>query len=815
MFKDLRYALRIFRKNPGFAAVAICSLAIGIGANSAIYSFADGLLLRPLPVAEPSRILNISHVTTGAFGANTSISYPDYVDLRDRNHTFDGLIATSYASFGFAADRTTQPRRKFGIFVSGNFFQVLGVTPQVGRRFRTDEDNVAGKNPVVVLGHDLWVSEFGKNPAVSGRSLWLNGTEFTIIGVAPETFPGLGQVKPALFVPLAMSAALGETNNLVKRDVRWLELKGRLKPGVGIAQARADVESIATALRGMYPKSDENLKLKVETEFQMRAENSPPDTALVVMLGLLALCVLLVACANVTGLLLSRSTMRVREIALRLAVGANRASLIRQLLLENLLLALAGGAAGLLVAMGAIEFFNSLPMPTEIPLDINFRLDERALLFTLAAAVLSTFVFGLTPALGTTRVDLIQALKERDATASRGSRLWGRNLIVGGQVALSLVLLLISAVLVDGFRGQLRQGPGYRIDHLQLMSFDPNLLHYGDSQRDLFYKQLLDKLRLTPDVASVALTSSIPMSPADISMIGVVPEGHTLKRGEAVATAFDSVVTPDYFQTMAIPVLRGRGFLESDKMHAPQVAIVNEQFAHHYWPNENAIGKQIRLKEATGKAVEIVGVAKTSKYVWITESPIDFVYLPFAQNAQADMTLVVQTKNTDAATLVPALRQVVQSQDRNMPIFEVRTMKNLYEARAVATPNLVSETVGGLGLMGLILSVIGLYGVVSYSVNKRTREFGIRMAVGADRQGVLGMVLKQSLVLGAAGLAVGLIAGIFVTQAVTSQMMFSFHTGVLPFFVVSLVLLLTVGLAGYVPARRASLIDPMRALREE
>lgn len=815
MLKDLHYALRMLRKNLGFTAVAVCSLAIGIGANSAIYSFADGLLLRPLAVAEPSRLMSITPVSSGAFGTSSSLSYPDYMDLRDRNHTFDGVIATAYSSFGFTADRATQPHRKFGMFVSGNFFPVLGVTPQVGRGFRLDEDKVAGEDAVVVLGHDLWVSEFGKNPSVTGRSLWLNGTEFTIIGVAPETFPGLGQVKPALYVPLAMSPSLGDSNNLVKRDVRWLDLRGRLQAGVGIAQARANVESIATALRGMYPKSDENLKLKVETQFQLRTEQSPPDTAMVVMLGLLALCVLLVACANVTGLLLSRSTMRVREIALRLAVGANRASLIRQLLLENLLLALAGGAAGLLVAMGAIAFFNSLPLPTEIPLDINFRLDRQALLFTLAAAVFSTFVFGLTPAIGTTRVDLIQALKERDATLSRGGRLWGRNLIVGGQVALSLVLLLISAVMVDGFRGQLRQGPGYRTDHLQMMSFDPNLLHYSESQKDLFYKQLLDQVRVTLDVDAATLSSSIPMSPANINMIGVVPEGHTLKRGEEIPTAFDSVVTPDYFQTMAIPVLRGRGFLESDKMHAPEVAIVNEQFAHHYWPNESAIGKEIRLKEATGKAVQIVGVAKTSKYLWITEAPSDFVYLPFAQNPQADMTLVVQSKNSDAATLVPVLRQVVQNLDRNMPTFEIRTMKNLYEARAIATPNLVSETVGGLGLMGLILSVIGLYGVVSYSVNKRTREFGIRMAVGADRQKVLGMVLKQSLILGAAGLAVGLLAGVFVTHAVTSQMMFSFHVGVLPFVAVSLLLLVTVGFAGYVPARRASLVDPMRALRDE
>jgi predicted permease len=305
------------------------------------------------------------------------------------------------------------------------------------------------------------------------------------------------------------------------------------------------------------------------------------------------------------------------------------------------------------------------------------------------------------------------------------------------------------------------------------------------------------------------------MAMGGFSMIGIVPEGHILKRGEEAAQVFDSVIAPEYFRTMAIPLVQGRGFLESDKMHAPLVAIVNEQFAHHYWPRQSAIGKQIRLNDASGKKVEVIGVAKTSKYLWITETPTDYLYLPFLQNPQSTMALVVQSKNSDAAALVPVLRRIVQSLDRNMPVFEVRTMKSLYESRAVATPKILTRTVAGLGLMGLILAVIGLYGVVSYSVSRRSREFGIRMAVGADRQKVMQMVLKQSLVLGIGGLAVGLIAGIFVTRALTSLMMFSFPVGVVPFFAVSFVLLFTIILAGYAPARRASLIDPMRALREE
>jgi predicted permease len=564
----------------------------------------------------------------------------------------------------------------------------------------------------------------------------------------------------------------------------------------------------------MYPKTDTNLKLKVQTEFQMRAERSPPDTALVIMLSLLALCVLLVACANVTGLLLSRSAVRAREIALRMAVGASRSSLMRQLLLENLLLALAGSGAGLFLALGAVQFFNSMPLPTDIPINYSFSLDQRALVFTLAIAVISTFLFGLTPALGSTRVDLSKALKEREGTGSKGTRLWGRNLIVGGQVALSLVLLIVAAFLVEGFRWQLNQGPGFRVEGLQLMSFDTGVVHYTDSQRDLFYQNLLQAARQTAGVESAALTSSVPMS-MGVDTIGVIPDGRTLKRGEDAPTVFDGVVSPDYFLTLSITLLEGRPFLQSDNMHTPAVAIVNQEFARHYWPKQSAIGKHVRLRDAAGKQVEVIGVAKTSKYIWITEMPMDFIYLPFAQNPQGNMALVAQSKAADAGILASALRQVVQRLDRNMPVFEVRTMKNLFEMRAVATPNLLSRLVAALGVMGLILAVIGLYGVVSYSVSRRSREFGIRMAIGADRQKVMRMVLRQSMVLGIGGIVVGLIAGVLACRVLTSQMLFAVPLGVRPFVVVSLLLIATILFAGFLPARRASLIDPMRALRDE
>jgi predicted permease len=815
MLRDLRYATRTLRNNPLFTATAVCSLAIGVGANSAIYSFADALILRPLPVAEPSRVVTVNPVSKGEF-ATGSISYPDYIDLRDRNRTFEGLLAYSYASFGFATQRTVQPQMKFGMFASGNYFRVLGMAPALGRGFRTAEDQVSGRDPVVVISHDLWASDFSSSPEVVGRKIWLSGTEFTVVGVAPKKLAEMDQLKPALWVPLAMAGKLWGPDNLTARDKQWLSVKGRLKPETPLAQAGADIAALTASLRRDYPKTDENLTLAVQTEFQARVGRSAPDAALIAILAALSICVLMVACANVAGLLLSRSKARAREIAVRMAIGSSPSSLIRQLMIENLLLAAMGAVGGLALASGAARFFNTLPIPTDVPINLEVTLNQRAFLYTLIVALLSTFLFGLAPAIGSTRLDLIASLKERDATSSRKGSLWGRNVIVGGQVALSLVLLLVSAVLLQGFRSQIQQGPGFRVRRLQLMSFDPGLVHYNEAQSNLFYKNLLDRTLRAPGVESAALTSGIPLAMSSVGMAEIVPEGFHMPKGEKSFTIFDSIVTPAYFDVMQIPVVKGRKFRQSDDTKTPAVTIVNEQFARHYWPNQNAVGKRIHLNGTSGPLVEIVGVAKMSKYIWITEAPTDFLYLPLAQNPRPDMTLVTQTKSEDATTVIPILREVTHSLDPNMPIFDVRSMKSLYESRAVETPNILIETVGTMGMMGLVLSVIGLYSVISFSVSRRTREFGIRLAVGADRNNLVMMVLRQGLKVALAGIAIGLVAGIFAARAVTSQLFFAFqHVSAYSYFSVPLLLIVTTAVAAYLPARRASRTDPMTALRDE
>jgi len=513
-------------------------------------------------------------------------------------------------------------------------------------------------------------------------------------------------------------------------------------------------------------------------------------------------------------LLLSRARARSREIALRLAIGASRGALVRQLLLENLLVAIAGGLGGVAVADQGARFFASMPFPSDLGFSIGATVDHRALLFTLLVSMLSTVFFGLGPALRITRPDLVSALKAADADSGK-RRLWGRNTIVASQVALSLVLLVISAVLVEGFRHELSQGAGFRPDRLFLASFDTQLARYPENQTRQFYERLLERTRSAPGVRSAALTSSLPLWCWDT--IGVIPEGYRLPPGEQAPTAFNHYVSDGYFSTMGVRVLQGRGLLESDRENSPLVAVVNDHLANRYWPKGSALGNRFHLTGATGPLVEVVGIAKAAKVFFISEPPADVVYLPFRQHSHSGLTLVTESDASDAATIAPVLREVVQRLDPDMPVFDIRTMHDFYTQRAVKLPNMTVEIVAAMGLIGLLLAVTGLYGLVAYSVSRRTREIGIRMAIGADRSKVVRMVLGQGLKLGAIGVAAGLVVSVAACRAMTSATWFLTFDQVNPliFAVIALLLLAITTLAAWAPARHASRIDPMRALRDE
>ena len=821
LWQDLRYGCRMLAASPGFTIVAVVSLAIGIGANCAIFSFADALLFRPLPVSRPGEVVTVGSTSSlEAINASALVSsYRDYVDIRDRSHSFAGLAAFNHITAGFATDANNTPKLRIGMLASANLMPLMGVEPALGRSFRPEEDQVPGRDAVVVLGSTLWEQEFGSDPNVLGRTVRLNGVELTIVGVASPAFTGMNQyVRSDFFVPLMMSPLLindKKEGSLEARDARNLTLKGRLKPGVSQAQAQAELTAIGADLERAYPETNKNRGLSVRTELQARIAQSPPDAMLIAMLSTLAIAVLLVACGNVAGLLTSRAPARAREMALRLAIGAGRGRLVRQLITESLLVAIAGGLLGLGIGYAGMLLFRQIEIPTDLPIMLAFRMDQRALLFSLAVAVASAVLFGIVPAIQASRTDLMGVMKASDAIKPGRRRRWGRALLVGSQVAVSVVLLVVAMFMYRGFSAQLAGGPGYRTDHLLMMNFDPSLVRYTEAQSQQFFEQVAERARAVPGVTSVSMTTTIPMSNDSFDTVTMAPEGYQFPPGKDNVTVMAGMVDQHYFDTLGIAVLQGRNFRKDDDDDAPKVAVVNQHLAQHYWPNQDPLGKRFRLNDPERSWVEIVGVAKTSKYLFIAEPPSDFVYLPYRQRKPQRMVLVAQSAG-DPGALVGPLREVVRSLDVNLPIYNVRTMEELYRMRAISIFNVLVTIVGAMGLMGLGLSIVGLYGLVAYAASRRTREIGIRMAIGATRATVLSMVLRQGLLLALVGLVIGLAASIGAGQLLNA----AFPSGddrqdVMALVLVAPVVLAVTILAAYIPARRASRINPTEALRYE
>jgi len=619
-------------------------------------------------------------------------------------------------------------------------------------------------------------------------------------------------------VPLMMSARLladPKTASLQARDARNLTLKGRLSAGVSQTQTQTELTSIAANLAREHPDTNKNRGLVVRTELQARMSQSPPDAMLIAMLSTLAFAVLFVACANVAGLLTSRAPVRAREMALRLAIGAKRGRLVAQLVTESLLISVLGGVLGLGIGYAGMRLFRQIQLPTDLPITLSFQLDQRALIFSLIVAVTSAVLFGLVPAIQATRTDLTAVMKAGDAVAPRRRRRWGRAILVGGQVAVSVVLLVVAMFMFRGFREQIVSGPGYRTDHLLLMGFDTTLVRYSEPQSEQFFQQLAERARALPGVINVTMTTAIPMSTDSQDFVTIAPEGFQFPEGRENVTVLSSAIDEHYFDTLAIPLVQGRNFTEDDDLAAPRVGIVNQQLAQHYWPNQDPIGRRIRLNDEEKTWVQIVAVAKTAKYLFIAEPPSDFVYLPYRQRKPQRMIMLTQSAG-DPASLAAPLREVVRGLDVNQPIFNVRTMEELYLMRAVSVFNVLITMVGSMGLMGLGLAIVGLYGLVAYAATRRTREIGIRMAIGANRTTVLRMVLRQGIVLALVGLVVGLVASVGAGELLAA----AFPQGndqrdLLALVLVTPIVLAVTVLAAYIPARRASRVNPMQALRYE
>jgi macrolide transport system ATP-binding/permease protein len=816
LLQDVRFAIRSLRRTPGLTAFVVITLALGIGMTSATFSIVDALILRPYPVPHPSDVVTL--VSTTHDSSFDNFSYREYLDIRGKTKSYDGVIANAnMETVGFSAEPAATPRIKGGMMVSGNYFHVLGVEPQLGRGFREDEDQVPGRNAVVVLGPDFWKHEFASDPGVLSRTIRLNGTEFRVIGVAPETFPGM-QIfgHPDFYMPLAMARVFStdrQKNFFEDRDDRELYVRARLKPGTTLQQAHSELTVLAKNFEREYPKVNLNRGAAVYTQFETRTREDL-SWKFGVTFVILSLAVLLVACTNVAGLLLSRARARRREIAIRLAIGAGRFRLIRLLLTESLILASLGGLAGIAIGYGVVQWFHTFQFMTELPVTDPFRMDTRVLLASLALSALSALLCGLAPALQSARTDLVNGLKSADVDMPGRKRLWGRNMLVVAQVSTSLMLLTASFLMARGFQHSLLERTGFAKDHLLMVSFDPRLLQYNAAHTQQFYKLLAERVRQAPGVQSEALTQNVPFGQNGFDGVAFVPEGFQMPRDRENFTSTMDTVDAGYFETMGIPILRGRGFLASDTAEAPRVAIVNEQFAKHYWPAGDAVGRHIRLDSRTGTPLEIVGVAQTIKYQATTERPMDFVYMLLAQHPIARMVLMLRSSG-DPLQLVQPVKEVVRTLDPNLPMLETWAYADFYLNWAVKGPRMAIDLVGSMGVVGLLLAIAGLYGLVAYNVSRRTREIGIRIALGALSSDVLRLVMGKGLVLVGMGTVIGLAMGFAVEQLMNSMIFNAGGVDIVAYIIVVPSLFLVTTLAAYVPARRASRIAPTQALRYE
>ena len=808
LWNDIRYGVRMLAANPGFSTVAILSLAIGIGANTSIFSLADAMLLRPLPVAQPSGMVRV--VSTSQTARYDKISYPDYLDFRDHAKSFSGMLGYKNIPVGFNPNPDAPAKLMLGLAVTTNFFDVLGIRTALGRGFRADEDRL----PVVILADSVWDSQFGRDPSVIGRTVKLSKVDFTIIGVAPQSFPGLDRyAHESLYVPLGITPrfAPDEKDLLGHRERLNLSVYGRLAPGRTASEAQAEMQTIARNLEQAYPDTNRGRSALAMPELQARMRVDPDDALQTAIFLAIAGLVLLIACANVASLLLSRARARSREIAIRLAIGASRARLLRQLLTESLLLAFAGGVAGLGLALLGIRFFSAIRLPTALPLWLVAHLDLRVLLVCLGASALSGVVFGIAPALHTLRTDLSGTLKAGDAALSgKRRRFQMRNILVIGQVAVSMLLLLIAGLLVKDFANASGFTAGFRTDHVLLLTLDPSLVGYHEPQGRAFYRQLSERVSGLPGVRSVALGEHVPLGVTSSSK-NIVVEGYEMPRGQRSLSVLVNPVDDHYFNVMQIPVVSGRKFEPSDTQSSVPVAIVNEAMAQTYWPKRNPIGGQIQMGK---QPLEVVGIVKNIKYRDLTESPQPFLYLPFSQQYESLMTLHVET-SVDPATLAGPVLAEIRKLDAATPVQDVQTMQHFFREGALFGNRLITQVVTVIGLFGLLLAITGLYGVIAYSVSRRTHEIGIRMAIGADPGSVARLVLRQGLRLTAIGGAIGLVLSLLASQLLSSMLVGVSAHDPQVYVAVPLLLAAIALLACYVPARRAARIDPLLALRQE
>jgi predicted permease len=808
LLQDLRYGSRMLRKSPGFTLVAVLSLTLGIGANTAIFSLINTALLRPLPIANPQQLVALN--TASENQRFPTFSYPNYKDFRDRNEVFSGLIGYRFTPISVSHDGINE--RLWAFEVTGNYFDALGVNAALGRLISEDDDRVPGASPVAVVSYKAWRQRFGGEPGVIGRDVIVNGRSYTIIGVAPEGFYGTEIIAaPEMWFPVAMQAQLELGSKwLDARGVDNLFVQGRLKPGVSMSQAQAALNDIALQLEREYPVENENQRVGLTTPGFFGNSFRGPILGFAGLLMVVVGLVLLLACTNLANLLLARAADRRREIAVRLALGASRARVVRQLLTESLLLACGGGVLGLLLAFRLVNLALAFKMPIDIPAAIDLYMDYRVLVFACLISLATGVLFGLLPAWQATRTDLVPALKDEFSFGGYRRSLLKNSLIVF-QVALSLVLLIGGGLMMRALGKAQTIDLGFTPQGAGEVSFDLRLQGYDEVRGREFQKQLLERVRALPGVQSAALADLAPVD-LHFSRDRVFIEGQPLERPANAPVAMINRTSPGYFQAMDTRIVAGRDFTEQDDDKATRVAIINEAFARRFWPSENPIGKRFSQGSPESPRREVIGVVQDGKYAGLNEDPRPYVARPLWQSYSGS-TIVIVRGAADPRQLITLVRSEVQQLDPHIPVASRTLIERM--SLPMLPARLAATVLGGFGLLALALAAIGIYGVMSYAVSKRTHEIGIRMALGAQRTDVLKLVIGQALILTLIGMAIGSVASLALTRAMKTLLFGVSATDPLTYGGVAVLLAGVALLACYLPARRAAKVDPMVALRCE
>jgi len=818
LWQDLKYGVRMVGRSPGFAAVVILSLALGIGANTTIFTLVNAVFLNPLPIEDSSRVVLLFTTDDANRQANFTFlptSYPNYVDYRDKTQVFSGLVM--YAFSGVALASGGDPEQVVAQITTGNYFDVLGVKMALGRGWLPEEDSTPGAHPVVVLSDGLWKRRFGSDKDIVNKTIQINGRAYTVVGVAPKGFRGTAAIGgPDLWVPMAMRDQI-----LTGLFQQWFHerrallffVAGRLKPGITVQQAQANLTTVAKQLEQEYPRENEKRGAQIVPLAQSAINPNLRNNVVLAGAMLMAAVglVLLIACANVGNLLLARATSRQREMAIRLSLGAGRGRLMRQLLTESMVLALLAGVLGLLIAFWGRDVLWTFRPAFLNANDIQMALDGRVLWFTLGVSLLTGLLFGVVPALQASRPDLMGSLKDRTNPPSGGGRWFGaRNLLVVAQVGLSLIALVGAGLFLRSLQFAQRIDPGFETEHMLMMSFDVGAQGYDRARAEEFYRQAVERVKGLPMVRAAAVATNAPFGGG--FQRTVFRDGADTSDRRSGVLMLVNPVEPDYFDAMNIPIQRGRKFTAADREGAPMVCIVNETMAKRFWPNESAVGKRVRFFGETW-VVEIVGVARDSKYFALGEDPLPALYFPILQQHSAAVTLFVRTSG-DPAKAMGSVRSTVQALDRNLPLTNATTMPDVM-SQSLWAPRMGAGLLGLFGGLALLLAGIGIYGVTAYSVSQRTQEIGIRMALGAQNRDVIGLILRQGLVIVAAGIVLGLGAAFGLTRGLANLLFGVKTSDPVTFAATTLILVGVAVLACWIPARRATRVDPMVALRYE